>query len=93
MSAERNVRDAAARLASALDDARAAGLVVTWPGSPAGLRGIAISATAKAAPDFQVEVTVDLSGLGKGLREADGDASVPAAPARKPPFRKATPAA
>ena len=50
MSAERNVRDAAARLASALDDARAAGLVVTWPGSPAGLRGIAISATAKAAP-------------------------------------------
>lgn len=45
---EKTVRDAAAAFFDLLTDARKAGLVVTWPGSPEGLKGLAISETAKA---------------------------------------------
>jgi hypothetical protein len=46
--AEKAVRDAAAALDTAIAEAEAAGLSITWPRQRAGLAPIAISATAKA---------------------------------------------
>jgi len=45
---EKAVREAAAQLATAIEQAAAAGYVVTWPQSADELRRIAISETAKA---------------------------------------------
>lgn len=56
---EKAVRDAAATLFGALIDARKAGLVVTWPGSPEGLKALAISETARAAPQVEPKKAVE----------------------------------
>lgn len=47
---EKAVRDAAGALLDAINEARKAGLVVTWPSSAEGLASIAISETGKAKP-------------------------------------------
>lgn len=44
---EKNIRQAAARLADAIEDGRKAGLRVVWPANAEGLTAIAISETGK----------------------------------------------
>lgn len=64
---EKAVRDAAAALHHAIDQARKAGLVVVWPSSPDGLPGIAINETSKAVSD--ATVTVVAKGVEPGSAE------------------------
>lgn len=56
---EKAVRDAAAQFFDALTEARKSGLVVTWPGSPEGLKALAISETAKAQASAEPKKPVE----------------------------------
>lgn len=56
---EKGVRDAAVHFFDALTEARKSGLVVTWPGSPEGLKALAISETAKAQAEAQPKKPAD----------------------------------
>jgi hypothetical protein len=66
MSVERKLRETAAALLSAVNEARAEGLSVQWPSRPEGLASLAISETARFAPAVdgpRIGVTVPADGV------------------------------